>query len=144
MSNVQSFWSHEASNILCVRAFEFDRVTAERDALQLLLNERDEQLGSTSQAARDIGSERQRQVNIEGWTQVHDDGQKSGGMTTAAGCYLLFSDDYPNAGQPPPMWPWAPNWWKPKDYRRDLVRAGALILAEIDRFDRSALATPPQ
>lgn len=32
MSEVKSFWCHEASNILCVRASDFDRVTAERDA----------------------------------------------------------------------------------------------------------------
>ncbi len=33
MSEVQRFWSHEASNIRCVREADFDRVTAERDAL---------------------------------------------------------------------------------------------------------------
>ena len=34
MSEAQRFWSHEASNIRCVREADFDRVTAERDALQ--------------------------------------------------------------------------------------------------------------
>lgn len=33
-------------------------------------------------------------------------------------------------------WPWAVRWWKPKDPIRDLVRAGALIAAEIDRLQR--------
>ena len=35
-------------------------------------------------------------------------------------------------------WPhtWDASWWKPKDRRRDLVRAGALIIAEIERLDR--------
>ena len=33
-------------------------------------------------------------------------------------------------------WPWSLDWWKPKDPRRDLVRAGALIVAEIERLDR--------
>lgn len=33
-------------------------------------------------------------------------------------------------------WPWPSKWWKPKSQRRDLVRAGALILAEIERLDR--------
>ena len=32
MSEVPRFWSHEASNIRCVREADFDRVTAERDA----------------------------------------------------------------------------------------------------------------
>jgi hypothetical protein len=39
------------------------------------------------------------------------------------------------------IWPWDRKWWKPKDRRRDLVRAGALILAEIERLDRAAAKT---
>lgn len=39
-------------------------------------------------------------------------------------------------------WPWADEWWKPKDRRADLVRAGALILAEIDRIDRIRFPIP--
>jgi hypothetical protein len=38
-------------------------------------------------------------------------------------------------------WPWEDKWWKPKDRRRDLVRAGALIVAEIERLDRLAAKT---
>lgn len=30
------------------------------------------------------------------------------------------------------------DWWKPKDRRRNLVKAGALIVAEIERLDRLA------
>ena len=36
----------------------------------------------------------------------------------------------------PDDWPWSDKWWKPKDKIRDLVRAGALIAAEIDRLQR--------
>lgn len=38
-------------------------------------------------------------------------------------------------------WPlsWAKSWLKPKDRRRDLIRAAALIIAEIERLDRAAL-----
>jgi hypothetical protein len=36
------------------------------------------------------------------------------------------------------VWPWSREWWQPKDRRRDLVRAGALIVAEIERLDRAA------
>ena len=32
---------------------------------------------------------------------------------------------------------WDSEWWKPKDRRRDLIRAGALIVAEIERLDRN-------
>lgn len=34
--------------------------------------------------------------------------------------------------------PWDPAWWKPLEPRCDLVKAGALILAEIERIDRAA------
>lgn len=42
MSEVQRFWSYEASNIRCVREADFDRVTAELDALQQRLTAADE------------------------------------------------------------------------------------------------------
>ena len=38
------------------------------------------------------------------------------------------------------LWPWAASWWKPKNRRRDLVRAAALIVAEIERIDRATVA----
>jgi hypothetical protein len=38
--------------------------------------------------------------------------------------------------EPPREWPWESTAWKPKGTRADLVRAGALILAEIERLDR--------
>lgn len=40
----------------------------------------------------------------------------------------------------PPEWPWARCGWKPKDRRSNLVRAGALIAAELDRMDREGAA----
>jgi hypothetical protein len=37
----------------------------------------------------------------------------------------------------PLAWPWAEKWWKPsEDQVRNLVKAGALIAAEIDRIQR--------
>lgn len=38
----------------------------------------------------------------------------------------------------PRLWAWHSRWWKPKDRRCNLVRAGALIVAEIERLDRAA------
>lgn len=35
------------------------------------------------------------------------------------------------------LWPWDREWWKPKDRRRNLVRAAALLIAEIERLDRA-------
>lgn len=36
----------------------------------------------------------------------------------------------------PDSWPWAKKYWKPKTPLEDLVKAGALIAAEIDRLQR--------
>ena len=44
------------------------------------------------------------------------------------------------AGRPyvvPRDWPWEPEAWKPTYPVRDLVKAGALIAAEIDRLERA-------
>jgi hypothetical protein len=87
------------------------------------------------QAARDVLAERKRQVSVEGWTPEHDDQHASGELACAAACYAVGGD-----AEPPPMWPWDADWWKPTSQRRMLVKAGALILAEIERLDRAALA----
>lgn len=89
-------------------------------------------------AARDVLAERQRQISVEGWTPEHDDRHTTGALATAAGCYAMFTLAYP-PGDPVSFWPWSPSWWKPSDEsRRNLVKAGALILAEIERLDRAA------
>ncbi|BGD82912.1 hypothetical protein CRPA11_14490 [Pseudomonas aeruginosa] len=90
------------------------------------------------QAWLDVQSERRRQINVEGWTPEHDDKHETGALASAAGCYAMFSLAYP-AGDPSHFWPWDKSWWKPSpDGRRNMVKAGALILAEIERLDRAA------
>lgn len=94
-----------------------------------------------SAAARDILAERQRQIAIEGWTPEHDDQHSGGEMAAAAAAYAFSAataDRY-FALDPLGFWPWSPDWWKPTTPRRDLVKAGALILAEFERLDRAAL-----
>lgn len=89
-----------------------------------------------------IATERQRQMAVEGWTTSHDDTHRNGELPRAAALYAHHAaqPDHVRAlyppGQPPEGWPWDPCWWKPRDPRSDLVRAGALIAAEIDRLDR--------
>lgn len=46
------------------------------------------------------------------------------------------------ADDPLGFWPWDKSWWKPKGARRDLIRAAALIVAEIERIDRADTLTP--
>jgi hypothetical protein len=77
-------------------------------------------------------AERRRQVTAEGWTHEHDDVHANSELALAAVCYITR-----NAW----TWPWEAKWWKPTTPRRNLVKAGALILAEIERIDR--LPAPP-
>jgi hypothetical protein len=93
-----------------------------------------------------IAAERKRQVEVEGWTPEHDDEHEAGEIALAASCYALdFQDrrmilfgqecditDY--------LWPWESRWWKPtpEDRIRELVKAGALVAAEIDRLQRQS------
>ncbi|MBB2981799.1 hypothetical protein [Paraburkholderia tropica] len=88
-------------------------------------------------AARDVLAERARQVNGEGWTPAHDDQNDAGELARAASQYALNAALPFRAGLTPAFWPWAPEWWKPTTPRRDLIKAAALIIAEIERIDRA-------
>lgn len=91
-----------------------------------------------------IKVERKRQIEAEGWTPEHDDRHSQGELAKAAACYavgtLLVRHSSSNAERgwrsPVSIWPWTWDWWKPSDRRRNLVKAGALIVAEIERLDR--------
>ena len=76
------------------------------------------------------------------WASTHDDSEHMNGELASAGaCYALRT--VPRLGDlAHDLWPWSDSWWKPKDRRRDLVRAGALIAAEIERLDRAATTKP--
>lgn len=90
-----------------------------------------------------IAAERVRQVAAEGYAPDHDDDHDLGELTAAALCYLdaylpSLMDEAPELPVPQ-AWPWEAEAWKPAgldDPVRDLVRAGALIAAEIDRLQR--------
>jgi hypothetical protein len=113
-----------------------------------------------------IAAERRRQIEQEGWTEGHDDEHDDGSLLLAAICYaapvrvfvqqdhavgLSFMDPWPDS--------WSQQWDKRSRYgngyevgngiadpdtytaeqRLDLlVKAGALIAAEIDRQKRTA------
>jgi hypothetical protein len=87
-----------------------------------------------SQGAAMIAAERGRQVSVEGWGAEHDDVYVSGSLVRAAVAYLMQVVGGDQSGeQIRRWWPWSFDFWKPKSALRDLVRAGALIAAEIDR-----------
>jgi hypothetical protein len=98
-------------------------------------------------AATDVLIERRRQIEREGWTPESDDFRRDPGDLSAAGAaYALAAADllHPfsqgdggfSTESPPPSWPsgWV---FKPAEPRRMLVKAAALLLAEIERLDRS-------
>ena len=96
-----------------------------------------------SAAARDVLAERERQVNVEGWTPAHDDEHDQGEMAVAAACYALAStwlSEWARTNVVAKYWPWDLKWFKSEDSRRNLVKAGALVLAEIERRDRGEQA----
>lgn len=104
-----------------------------------------------SMAARDVLAERKRQVEAEGWTPEHDDKHAKGEMAKAAASYAVDNVSLYPPGQwnserrsiADWLWPWDMRWWKPTNRRRNLVKAGALILAEIERLDRTAIRALP-
>lgn len=105
-----------------------------------------------SPGAGAVLDERLRQVGQLGWTADHDNREHDAGDLAGAGvAYAIhmiesvwpeFQGDPPRIFDPAPSlyWKWAIEWWKPKDARSNLVRAAALIIAEIDRLDREPAA----
>jgi hypothetical protein len=92
-----------------------------------------------------IAAERTRQIQAEGWTPEHDNEHADHELAMAAESYIRQAC-VPNVDMhiPPDPWPWELSWWKPsEDPIRNLVKAGALIAAEIDRLQRLP-ALPPE
>jgi len=91
-----------------------------------------------SQAERDVLAERRRQIEEEFYTAEHDDDEhERGELAAAAASYAVAAagGDY-TADNPPVMWP--ADWdFKPGKPRRMMVKACALLLAEIERRDRT-------
>lgn len=87
-----------------------------------------------------IAAERSRQTAVEGWTPEHDDMHDRGQLADAARAYVTMTPRTPDGKSriSGVSWPWSLSWWKPSpDNRvRELVKAGALIAAEIDRLER--------
>lgn len=94
--------------------------------------------------AQQIATERKRQIDVENRSLHHDDGHTRQQLARAAASYLsavIHPDEWAeeNGQLPGPTddWPWGKRWWKPSENPiRNLVKAGALIAAEIDRLQR--------
>lgn len=107
-----------------------------------------------------------KEAGGEAWTVAHDDDAHRAGELEGAACAYAYAaslrDDHApfldlSAKRPRPpirtgwlvvdflwqVWPWSPAWWKPDLdapgwRRRCLVKAGALIIAAIEKLDRQA------
>ena len=105
-----------------------------------------------------IARERRRQVRVEKYFPRHDDGHTDCSLAIAAACYaapvpIFYCEHGLNRVVFLDPWPWpaedkrerwidgklkAPDALTTKRRIRDLVKAGALIAAEIDRLQRAA------
>ena len=94
----------------------------------------------------DVGAERRRQVEVEGFDAKHDDATAPDKLALAAAVYAI-PDHYrylscegfgtETGSIRKVLWPWDDAWFKPGDRRRELVKAAALIIAEIEAIDRA-------
>lgn len=98
-----------------------------------------------------IAAERKRQVENEGWDAEHDVQHDCDELVRAAVSYAILETHIVTHRSGVPInglkekdlaelfWPWDdPPHPKPKRRLKNLVRAGALIAAEIDRLQRAA------
>ena len=96
---------------------------------------------ATSSAAMDVLAERRRQIEAKGWTPEHDDSHNHGELAHAAGVLALADVKLFLRGAIE-YWPWdAPSMETDiigTSYRTRLIKAAALLLAEIERTDRAA------
>jgi adenylate cyclase len=85
-----------------------------------------------------IRLERARQMEEENFSFAHDAEHTDGELLKAALVYLHVGTDkaLPTNERGIPLdWPWEDEWFKPKDRVKNLVRAGALCLAEDQRIN---------
>ena len=81
-------------------------------------------------AVRDVMAERERQVNSRGMTSERDDEYAQGVLASSAAAYAN-PDLYEFS------WRFASDSFKPSDVRKNWVKAAAMIVAEIEKYDRA-------
>lgn len=89
-----------------------------------------------SKAILDVGAERRRQIEAEGFHSEHDDKYRDGQLERAGASYALVSCR-PGRWFINDIWPFTDGWWKPRSHRENLVRAAAFLIAAIERLDRA-------
>lgn len=105
------------------------------------------QIRTTLAVAKEAADERLRQVSEEGYSTSHDDLYAAYELVYAACAYASHqpSKEILDRGpiglrnlssEPPLWWPWRAKYWKPRSHRENMVRAIALLMAEVERIDR--------
>jgi len=93
--------------------------------------------------AGEVLKERIRQITVEGYTTEGDDRYTTGQLADAASAFAVWAYTWnmpPKCTHIPAGWPWAPETWKPTSQRQMLIKAGTLILAELERLDRMEIS----
>lgn len=80
----------------------------------------------------EIKAERLRQI-AKGYDAAHDDEHAKGEIAQAAATLALYHIDRPTALN---VWPWGPDGWRAGTPRGDLIKAAAMLVAEVERLDR--------
>lgn len=89
----------------------------------------------------EIKAEREKQI-AKGYHAAHDDKHVDGEILEGAIIYAEHEENckdrmngsiYQQYGND---WPWDESSFKPKDHRTNLIKAAAMIVAEIERLDR--------
>ena len=81
-----------------------------------------------------VAAERTRQIKVEGFSAAFDATYGREQLARAAACYALPARDRRMHAGAPIDWPFTAAWWKPGDRKRELEKAGALIVASLDRI----------
>lgn len=92
--------------------------------------------GTRCPAAVDVLKERVRQVEGEGYGVESDDCYTDYQLPRAAICYAIKAAGLPSH-RATLYWPFPAPAFKPTERRANLVKAAALLLAEIERLDRA-------
>ena len=91
---------------------------------------------SANRVIQEIEDERNCQIKEEGFDAEHDDSYRAGDLGMGAAAYIMSAC----TNEPfPEGWMWQlSSVYKPTGARRDLIKAAAMIVAEIERLDRAS------
>jgi hypothetical protein len=98
-----------------------------------------------SMALVDVLTERITMTGMKGWTPDHDDMYTEAQLTCGAICYAAVAMGHQVGNKRGlaafiyhRVWPWSDENWKSSSQRSSLILGACLLIAEIERLDRSS------